>query len=334
MIVAVIIPYYQKRAGILQRALQSVLAQKVPADVRVEVIVVDDGSPVPAEAEASALTFSEPYHLTIVKQANGGVSAARNTALSRAPQQTDYIAFLDSDDIWLPGHLATALAGLERGCDFYFCDGQRLNLEQSSFAEKKFADYVHLQGKPLADGVWELSPEPFLERAISERMFYTPTAVFRRRIAPNLRFDTALRVAGEDCLFFFDILGKCRRVCCSTRKLVDCGEGINIHAGKYSWDDPGHLILYLGKSQAFSRIKQRLPLSPVSARFVARRVTALRRLFTFLTVRYFLKHRTAWPHELREMVRNEPHFLLWYLPCAVYVALGYALRFYNPLLDW
>ena len=59
--VAVIIPYFQKRAGILHRALNSVLQQRLSADTRLEVIVVDDGSPVSARAEVATLPFSPPF---------------------------------------------------------------------------------------------------------------------------------------------------------------------------------------------------------------------------------------------------------------------------------
>ena len=118
------------------------------------------------------------------------------------------------------------------------------------------------------------------------------------------------------------------------RRLVTCADGVNIHAGKYNWDDPNHLILYMGMIMAFHRIQWQLPLSAANARIVAQRIKALRRLFAFLSVRYFIKHRKPWTTELRDMVRGKPHFLSWYLPCVAYVMLGYLLHFYDPLQDW
>ena len=75
-------------------------------------------------------------------------------------------------------------------------------------------------------------------------------------------------------------------------------------------------------------------ISAANARIVAQRIKALRRLFAFLSIRYFIKHRKPWTTELRDMVRGEPHFLSWYLPCVAYVMLGYPLHFYDPLQDW
>ena len=55
--VAVIIPYYQNRAGILRRALDSVMNQRLSSDVSVDIIVVDDGSPHPARLEIEGFFF-------------------------------------------------------------------------------------------------------------------------------------------------------------------------------------------------------------------------------------------------------------------------------------
>ncbi len=78
--VAVIIPYYQKRPGILRRALTSILRQDLPPNVRVDVHLVDDGSPVPARSEIEGLDFPQPFQLHLIEQPDSGVAAARNTA--------------------------------------------------------------------------------------------------------------------------------------------------------------------------------------------------------------------------------------------------------------
>jgi succinoglycan biosynthesis protein ExoW len=61
---AVIIRYFQKRPADFCRALSSVLRQHGrPVDTVVDIIVVDDGSPVPARTETDLLTFAPPYEL-------------------------------------------------------------------------------------------------------------------------------------------------------------------------------------------------------------------------------------------------------------------------------
>ena len=102
---SVIIPLYNK-APYIRKALESVLAQTY-ADY--ELIIIDDGSTDEsaeiAEAilqdPASRLIASSPHRL--IRQANSGVSAARNNGVAQA--SGDYIAFLDADDWWEPTYL-------------------------------------------------------------------------------------------------------------------------------------------------------------------------------------------------------------------------------------
>ena len=84
--ISVIIPTYN-RASLLQRAIESVLAQSHPAD---EIIVVDDGS----TDETQALIETQYSQITLVKQNNKGVSAARNTGITKA--RGDWFCLLDS----------------------------------------------------------------------------------------------------------------------------------------------------------------------------------------------------------------------------------------------
>lgn len=95
--VSVIIPTYN-RAYCIGRAIQSILSQTFPAQ---EIIVVDDGSH--DDLETALAPFRKNIHL-IRHPRNLGVSSARNTGIRAA--SSDYIAFLDSDDEWLPEKLA------------------------------------------------------------------------------------------------------------------------------------------------------------------------------------------------------------------------------------
>lgn len=95
MRVSVIIPTYN-RARAIGDAVASVLAQSMPPH---EVIVVDDGST--DATSASLAPFAD--RIVVHRQANGGVSAARNAGIARATG--GWVAFLDSDDVWLPGRL-------------------------------------------------------------------------------------------------------------------------------------------------------------------------------------------------------------------------------------
>jgi glycosyltransferase involved in cell wall biosynthesis len=95
-LVSVVLPTYNRRQRVRQ-AVDSVLAQCWGA---CEVIVVDDGST--DDTVAVLQTYGE--RIRVLRQANRGVSAARNMGIRAAGGEL--IALLDSDDYWLPGKLA------------------------------------------------------------------------------------------------------------------------------------------------------------------------------------------------------------------------------------
>lgn len=94
--ITVVIPLYNKEPHIA-KALESVLRQTNPAS---NIIVVDDGS---RDQGAAVVARFADQGVRLIQQANQGESAARNTGIAAA--NTPYIAFLDADDWWLPGHL-------------------------------------------------------------------------------------------------------------------------------------------------------------------------------------------------------------------------------------
>ncbi|HCM41807.1 MAG TPA: glycosyl transferase [Candidatus Omnitrophica bacterium] len=116
---SVIIPSYN-RAPILERAIQSVLIQKGPP---FEIIVVDDGSTDETEKVVHNLFRlagnTRPLPLKFVAQENRGVSAARNTGIYHS--KGEWLAFLDSDDEWLPGKLEAQTRFFEAHPEYQIC---------------------------------------------------------------------------------------------------------------------------------------------------------------------------------------------------------------------
>jgi glycosyltransferase involved in cell wall biosynthesis len=91
--VSVIIPTFNRRE-LVSKAVESVLAQTLAVE---EIIVVDDGS---SDGTAEALEEKYGQRVTVIRQANAGVSTARNRGLAQA--RGEFLAFLDSDDTWMP----------------------------------------------------------------------------------------------------------------------------------------------------------------------------------------------------------------------------------------
>jgi glycosyltransferase involved in cell wall biosynthesis len=115
--VSVVIPAYNA-APFIADTLESVFAQTF---TDYEVIVVNDGSPDTPDFEQALAPYL--HRLVYLKQPNTGPSGARNRAIGAA--RGDYVAFLDSDDQWLPPYLAEQMRVLDAdpGLDVLYADG-------------------------------------------------------------------------------------------------------------------------------------------------------------------------------------------------------------------
>jgi succinoglycan biosynthesis protein ExoW len=332
--VAVIIPYFQKRAGILRRALSSVLQQSLPPDVRIDVIVVDDGSPVPARTEVEGLNFVSPYHLNVIEQPNGGVSIARNTGLGSVGDETTYIAFLDSDDIWGPEHVQTAIYALNLGLDYYFCNNRRVGSHDSYFLLTAFdPPSSAVSTLSAAKELYEINKEVFVGISLRTWISLTPTIIYRRSIAPDLLFNAALYPTGEDCLFFMQLISKSGRICYSSKIEVTLADGVNIWHSRYGWDSPTHTASRLCQVLSEQGIKKSLSLSKDDEQYIIRKITKLRRFFAYLTVRELIKKRKLLSIGIIKMTRIDPAFWIWYPLCVLYVVICFPLRLYTPPND-
>jgi glycosyltransferase involved in cell wall biosynthesis len=103
-LVSVVIPFYSGVAW-LKEAIRSVLSQTYN---NFEVLVINDGSS--ENLEGVIQEYGE--RIKIIKKPNGGPASARNLGIELAKGK--YIAFLDSDDIWLPKKLSTQINEMEK----------------------------------------------------------------------------------------------------------------------------------------------------------------------------------------------------------------------------
>ena len=114
--ISVIIPTYN-RAHMVAEAIETVLNQHLQA---YELIIVDDGS----TDETQKVLAGYNAAITVIRQANKGVSAARNQGIQSA--RGDLIAFLDSDDLWQPGKLACQFEFFQNRPDALICQTEEI----------------------------------------------------------------------------------------------------------------------------------------------------------------------------------------------------------------
>ncbi len=119
MDVSVIIPTFN-RASVLKRAIYSVTTQK---NISFEILVIDDGSTDETRELVEHLKSSFP-EIRYITQSNQGPSAARNLGIKES--NTSFLAFLDSDDEWLPGKLSAQLDFFKAHPDSLICQTEEI----------------------------------------------------------------------------------------------------------------------------------------------------------------------------------------------------------------
>jgi len=169
--VSVVIPAYNT-AEFIPDALESVLAQTVQP---LEILVVDDGS---QDATPQVMRKFKDRVRYIRKERNGP-AAARNLGIRSAAGE--WIALLDSDDLWLPERLEQQLKLAERnGADLVFCDATSMK-EGNLTATTRFTQY-RLKERWIKEAPEGLLRDPF--RLLFEAGCYIlPSTVLIRREA-------------------------------------------------------------------------------------------------------------------------------------------------------
>ena len=184
----IVIPYFLRQAGLLHRALTSICDQEYRS---IQVVVIDDDSTRSAADEITATLRDALPRLTVIRQSNQRVAAARNTALDALREKVLAIAFLDSDDYWDPAHIRNAAVSLSRGVDFYFAH-QRIEGATTDW----FGDRADLLDEsrlvPEALGIMQRAGS-VATLIVSKCPVQTSSVVFRHALIPQVRFPRALR---------------------------------------------------------------------------------------------------------------------------------------------
>lgn len=205
--VAVIIPAFN-REHLIRETLESVLAQNLPAD---EIIVVDDGS----TDNTAAVAASYPG-VQVLRQSNCGESAARNHAVRTA--KSEWVAFLDSDDVWRPDKLQVQMAALARTPGYDACTCNAIQMADPG-------DPKGFEMPPL-----NLPPSDQIAPGLRGSVRLPPgTVVVRRQLVLDVGgFDPEARYA-EDWEFWLRLAGAgCRFLLCPEPLLLIRTHGSNL----------------------------------------------------------------------------------------------------------
>lgn len=198
-VVSVIIPTYN-RADVLGNAIDSVLNQ---THDRVEIIVVDDGSTDNTEQLISKYYFGK---VKFIQKQNGGPGDARNQGLTYATG--DYIAYLDSDDVWVKDKLEIYLkkAKTLKNPTLIFSDHIRI---EGSGSTKKHSDFYSIIYNYFKENDYVLSDSYHILKLIYEPYtFYPSTFMLPRSIHEKIKWRTKPKI-NEDLFFVLEASQYC-----------------------------------------------------------------------------------------------------------------------------
>lgn len=309
--VAVIIPFFQKTKGILERALNSVLKQTAIHHVN-KVIIVDDGSCVAPEDDLTTFAKHPCYKkISVIRQKNAGPGAARNTGLNNLPRGTEYVAFLDSDDEWAPRHLEHGLEAFNLGCDLYFADWQRPEDDVSVLKSEFFLNTGKHSLVNAKRAFFQYSSNMFND-LIKFNFVATSTLMYNFKKLPEIRFCEYL-FNGQDIVFMLDILQKTNTVIFCTELAVKMGHGVNIWAGA-KWGTIKMIDRTFNEIQLTHTIMKRYKLSNDIHCLLKNRL-ANRRFEIVKNILHFLRHGKKF--NFVRLVRKafcDPAFFLFFPP--------------------
>lgn len=248
--ISIVIPLYNKADAVMRAVLSA--ASQVDADC--EIIVVNDGS---TDGSAELVKDASVPRLSLIEQANAGVSAARNRGIAAAKGK--WIAFLDADDSWSDNHLKGLSKAVEGSDVIAAFSNVRLQSRAggSSLAPKvpaqKINDYFSFA---LSNGGYPISSSSIM--ALRDQLL--AAGCFAEGVRTGEDIDTWCRLA-------------CRGPFAYTATLSS------------TYNDEGSPTRFAGKP-VFPFFAQRFPELVSDGRLPARLVESGRRYVNFLILEY------------------------------------------------
>lgn len=201
--VSIIVPVFNGKAY-LSACLNSLLHQTF-RDFRI--YLIDDGS-TDGTAEICGRYSAMDGRISLIRQENRGVSAARNTGLAQA--KGEFVTFCDADDFWKPDHLEILLRAAEAtGADMVSCNYDCVDSRGNFLRRSDFPAEIRDLAAPAEQA-------KYIQDVLSWRTGWAIWArLFRRERIQNLRFCEEASF-GEDLLFVLEAALSCRRTAAIT----------------------------------------------------------------------------------------------------------------------
>lgn len=204
MKISVVVPMYNSEKTII-RALNSIKNQSYKGSY--QIIVVNDGSKDDSYAMVNDYLFKNPeLNIKLIDQVNGGVSKARNVGLKLS--DGDFIAFLDSDDEWLPDKIEKQLLIFEKNPDIDVLATNRNNEYFESFFGKKFSKLTNISSRLL----------------LLKNFLSPPTVMMRKKVITDVGYFDEEQKYAEEGNYWIRVCDQ-KKCCLLNESLVVTGGG-------------------------------------------------------------------------------------------------------------
>ena len=194
-LISVIVPVY-KVENYLGRCVESLLAQTYE---NIEIILVDDGSPdnCPVMCDEYAKEYEK---IRVIHQENKGLSGARNAGIDNA--KGEYLAFVDSDDLWSPHFLESLYKALkENDADIAQCRWEYMHGDELKEAYDADAKTVCFTGREMLANLY-----------IQTGAYYVVAwnKLYKKELFENIRYPEG-RIHEDEATTYklFDLAKKC-----------------------------------------------------------------------------------------------------------------------------
>ncbi|MCG5510347.1 glycosyltransferase family 2 protein [Ectothiorhodospira lacustris] len=312
--IAVVIPYYQRQAGLLRQCVLSIIEHS--GTTNFQIIVVDDESPVSAAEDLAGLEPLMLERICIIRQSNGGPGAARNRGLDEVPAGTPYVTFLDSDDQWTADFLSDAVFALRSGCDLFIGNSQRIGQKTARFewvsgAGFSMAPEDHQQ-MDVVRKIYEFAGDFFDLLVYRTNVIGPTTMAYRFDKFPTVRFDPSI-FNGQDRLFKLTLGQGLDRVAFSPKIYAYEGEGVNIF-DKSQWGAPGSIRLASSYIRLCKRILLQIRLTSAQRDHIAKQLAEARRGLAGNTLHLLRTGRPVDWSRILSTFREDPICAVWFVP--------------------
>jgi len=195
--VSIIMPAFNREEYVAE-AIDSVIAQTYEDW---ELIVVDDGSTDATLSIASTYADADPARIRILSQPNRGVVAARNAGIGIS--RGTFVAFLDSDDTWEPGKLASQIAVYEADPNAAFVYTGFTTIEADGSRLREVLPDPRFQGD-ISELLWLVDNEILGATLLVRRSTLLAVGMFDSRLAGAENLALRLRLAETGPVRFVD----------------------------------------------------------------------------------------------------------------------------------